>query len=309
MRLAIEFGGTNFKLGLIDNSGNVIRIDSIPLQHLIQEKNILKAILSYVNKFLGSEQIVCGGISSKGLVDHDKGMVQDDVGEGKLIENIPLRDIFSDEFSVPFIMDNDARCYAWGEWRFSRDQGINNLTVITFGTGIGCASVFNGKMLYGSDHLGGVMGGHISIDKNGPRCHCGNYGCFELYCSKNALLKQFSSHNLQLIDDDPVKLFFSQLRKNNNKIKNKIFESFIQHVSVGLTNIIHAYGPDVVVLGGGIMKSADLMIDKITHLVNEMAFTVPRGRIKIMQSKLGDTAPLLGAAFHPSLENHHEYTI
>ena len=57
MRLAIEFGGTNFKLGLIDNSGDVIRIDSMPLQHLIQEKNILKAILSYVNKFLGSEQI------------------------------------------------------------------------------------------------------------------------------------------------------------------------------------------------------------------------------------------------------------
>ena len=310
MRLAIEFGGTNFKLGLFNHSGDSIKLNSIPLQLLTSEKNILKAIISYVKTFLGSEKIVSGGISSKGLVDHHKGMVLDDVGEGKLIENIPLRDIFSDEFSVPFIMDNDARCYAWGEWKFSKDKDINNLTVITFGTGIGCASVFNGKMLYGSDHLGGVMGGHISINRNGPKCECGNYGCFELYCSKPALLDEIGSYkNIDDLDDDSVKEFFHDVRENNNKTQNEIFERFIENISQGVTNIIHAYSPDMVVLGGGIMKSADLMLEKITESINKMAFTLPRGRIKIVQSKLGDTAPLLGAAFHPSLEKDHEYYI
>ena len=309
MRLAIEFGGTNFKLGLFDNTGNIIRSEFIPLKRLIKKNTIKEAIISTIKTFVDSEQIICGGISSKGLVDHEKGMVVDDVGEGKLIENIPLRDILSNEFSAPFIMDNDARCYAWGEWKFSCTKDINSITVITFGTGIGCASIFSGNMFYGADYLSGVMGGHISINKNGPRCKCGNYGCFELYCSKEGLLRQFQSHNLVLKDEDPVKSFFDRYKKKNSETDKIIFKNFIENISIGITNIIHAYGPDIVILGGGIMNSADLMLNKINSLVNTMAFTVPRGRIKIVKSKLGDSAPLLGAAFHPALEEKNEYSI
>ena len=309
MRLAIEFGGTNFKMGLVEENGNILKQKNIPLRDLLGGGNILDHILNIIEEFIESKDIKCGGISSKGLVDHENGVVLDDVGEGKLIKNIPLGKILSKKYAVPFVMDNDARCYAWGEWRFLQEKDINNLTVVTFGTGIGCASVFDGKMLYGTDHLSGIMGGHISICKNGPKCYCGNYGCFEQYCSKNGLMRILSSKDLYLGDVDPIKLFFQRVREKHNGLENSIFEDFLKNLSIGLTNIIHAYGPDLIILGGGIMRSADLIINKITKTVDKMAFTVPKGRVKIIQSSLGDKAPLLGAAFHPKLEKINGYTI
>ncbi len=82
---------------------------------------------------------------------------------------------------------------------------------------------------------------------------------------------------------------------------NKIFNAFIRDLAIGLVNIIHTYSPEVIVLGGGIMKSADIILPPLQKHVKKMAFTVPRGRCVIKSSELGNHAPILGAAFHPKL--------
>ncbi|OUX35464.1 MAG: hypothetical protein CBE24_00030 [bacterium TMED264] len=302
MRLGLEFGGTNFKLGLMKENGYVMKLELIQAKKLFQSNNIIKEIKNKIDLFLNGKVISCGGISSKGIVDVTKGMVLDDVGEAKILSNIPLREILSSAYDVPFNIDNDARCYALGESKFGGWSKYKNMTCVTLGTGIGCASILNGNLFYGSDNLGGILGGHISINKNGPKCSCGNIGCLELYCSKIGLIRLLkNSKSEHLSKKDPVKSFFTSLNENGSS-NNKIFKDFINNLSIGLTNIINAYSPDIIVLGGGIMKSNKIIIPKIRKIIKEMAFTVPKGRCQIFSSKLGDKAPLLGAAFHPKLE-------
>ena len=303
MRLGLELGGTNFKLGLITEEGKLKKIELIKINKLFSSKDFIAEIEKRVDLFLGKEEITCGGISSKGIVDVESGMVVDDVGEAKKFSNIFLREIFSERYSVPFNIENDARCYVLGEWKFGGWGDTKNLTCVTLGTGVGCASILNGELFYGSDHLGGVLGGHISIDRNGPACACGNIGCLEMFCSKNGLKRIFRLSKSKFLDqEDPVKSFFSHIRENNSG-ENKIFNNFINNLAIGLTNIIHVYSPDKLILGGGIMNSSEIILPRVKKKVDEMAFTIPRGRCQILSSKLGNHAPLLGAAFHPKLEN------
>ena len=303
MRLGLELGGTNFKLGLINEEAIVERIQVLKSDEFFSAKNLLKSLEKKVDLFLGNRKVTRVGISAKGIVDVEKGMIVDDVGEAKFFSNILLRDFFSKKFNVPSNIDNDARCYALGEWKFGDWGDSKNLTCITLGTGVGCASILNGELFYGSDHLGGVLGGHISINRNGPQCPCGNIGCLEMFCSKNGLSRIFKKSNSRFANHkDPVKSFFSHISEKK-LTENKIFNDFINNLSIGLTNIIHAYSPDILILGGGIMNSSEIILPKLKKKVDKMAFTYPKGRCKIFSSKLGNHAPLLGATFHPNLEN------
>ena len=131
---------------------------------------------------------------------------------------------------------------------------------MTLGTGVGCALIHNGEIYYGSDPLGGILGGHISINKDGPKCICGNRGCLELYCSQTGLLRIFERTIPSILsNDDPIKSFFNIVRQGE-MFYNKIFNAFINDLAIGLVNIIHTYSPEVIVLGGGIMKSADIIL-------------------------------------------------
>ena len=302
MRLGIEFGGTHIKVGMVSENGTVIRDDIKKLRDFSESDNLVHDLKEYVNNFISNDSIDKGGISSKGLVDTNKGQVIDDVGAGKRLMGIPLCEIFSNQYNVPFQMENDARCYAWGEYKFGLGKETKVFCCMTLGTGVGCALIHNGNLYYGSDPLGGILGGHISIDKNGPKCDCGNKGCLELYCSQTGLLRIFKNTLPSLLsDEDPIISFFQSVN-NGDLIHDKIFNDFIHDLAIGLVNIIHTYSPEVIVLGGGIMNSANKILPPLRELVNKMAFTVPRGRCIIKASQLGNHAPILGAAFHPQLE-------
>ena len=301
MRIGIEFGGTHIKMGIVSDDGIVVRYNEKKLANLTDSEGIVQSLKQAVFDFIGDENIEKGGISAKGLVDTDKGQVIDDVGAGRLLIGVPLCEIFSKKYNVPFQMDNDARCYAWGEWKFGHGKGTKVFTCMTLGTGVGCALIHNGEIYYGSDPLGGILGGHLSINKDGPECNCGNKGCLELYCSQTGLLRIFERTIPSILsNDDPIKSFFNMVRQGE-MFYNKIFNAFINDLAIGLVNIIHTYSPEVIVLGGGILKSADIILPPLQKYVNKMAFTVPRGRCVIKSSELGNHAPILGAAFHPKL--------
>ena len=95
---------------------------------------------------------------------------------------------------------------------------------------------------------------------------------------------------------DPVKSFFESIRQGNSKGK-KVLDEFLNNLAIGIVNVIHAYGPDIVVLGGGVMKSDDIIIPRISKIISKRAWTVPRGKVCIVKSKLGNRAAALGAAF------------
>lgn len=303
MRLAMDIGGTNLKLGLINDQGTVEKHEMHRMEDILSHSNFIEALTLYLNKFVGQNKITCGGVSSKGFIDSANGEVIDDVGLGKELRGFSICQILSDKYDAPFSIENDAKCYAWGEYKFGIGKKYKTFCCITLGTGIGCAYVDSGNLFSGGYPWGGVLGGHISIDRNGPTCDCGNIGCFEMYCSKNGILRILGeSMPSMLASPDPVISFFSSVRDGNINSK-EIFNDFLCNLATGLVTIINLYSPNAIILGGGIMNSSDIFLNKLKELVSERAFIVSGIECSIEKATLGNYAPLLGAAFLPKMEN------
>lgn len=297
MRLGIDFGGTNLKVGVFSDDGEEKFFKEGLIKDIRNTDDLLQDILGYAKHIVGDYNLTQGGLAVKGLVNKETGILESDIGLANEFSGINLKNTFGDFFNIPFLIENDARSYAWGEWLYGAGRNSKVMSCLTLGTGFGSALVKDGKPYEGSDSLGGILGGHISIDKNGPECACGNRGCLELYCSATALKERILNEIPGLSkESDPVKVYFENIRRKKNG-SEKVLDDFLDDLAIGIVNVVHAYGPEIVVLGGGVMKSDDIIIPRINKIVSKRAWTVPRGKVSIVKSKLGNRAATLGAAF------------
>jgi predicted NBD/HSP70 family sugar kinase len=133
-------------------------------------------------------------------------------------------------------------------------------------------------------------------------CPCGNKGCLELYCSATALHTRVRNLHPELAaaGGDPLAKFFTCAGRGDAAYL-PLFRSIVSDLAIGIVNVIHAYGPDVVVIGGGVMQSAEVILPPLTEAVHRMAWTVPRKKVRIRAAILGNMAAALGVAFHPTL--------
>jgi glucokinase len=297
MRFGMDYGGTNIKAGVFDESGKPLKFVEKKLVEFSASGNLLENLISHAKIVIEDIKIKSGGFAIKGLINTETGVLENDIGAGQMLAGINLKKAFADELGFPFTVENDARAYAWGEYKFGAGKGSKALVCMTLGTGYGCSLIADGKPYCGSDSSGGLLGGHISIDKNGPECSCGNKGCLELYCSATALNAKVKKVHSSLKDfEDVLPKFFNCVKLGEEEFLNT-FNEFIDDLSIGIVNAIHAYGPDVVVLGGGVMNSADVILPPLTKLVHQRAWTVPKNKIEIKKSLLGNNAAAIGVAF------------
>ena len=299
MRLGIDFGGTHVKFGIFEEDGHEIAFQQVKLADLNRGDRLLENLVEAARNFIGKYPVEKGGLAVKGLVDPQTGIWHRDIGEVQFFPGRDLRSLFREKFGFPFAVDNDARAYAWGEWLFGAGRGSNPFVCMTLGTGIGSALIVDSRPYQGADPAGGLLGGHISIDRNGPVCACGSRGCLESYCSATAFMQCIIDAHPELSGTDEIlPRFFDEVRNGNMKYSQTL-AVFQSNLALGIVNIIHAYGPQVVVIGGGVMNSADLILPELIKAVQKMAWTFPRGNVKIRSDVLGNRAAALGIAFHP----------
>ena len=299
-RFGMDYGGTNVKAGVFGEDGTALVFREQPLADVASGGALLENLLALARDVARGYPLEGGGLAIKGLVNSERGVVEEDVGAGSWLAGIDLRAAFSRALGAPWVIENDARSYAWGEWMFGAGRGAQTMVCMTLGTGVGCSVVAGGRPYRGGSQFGALLGGHLSIDRNGPPCPCGNRGCLELYCSATALHQQvLDGHpDIRRATADPLAEFFEQVRQGNRQYR-ATFEKFIDNLALGVVNVILAYGPDVVVLGGGVMKSADVILPPLVEQVHRMAWTVPRGSVRIQAARLDNRAAALGVAFFP----------
>ena len=295
MRIGIDFGGTNLKVGVFSDNAEVLAFDEILFKEVHQKYGIEKGLINTLHTYFSKYKISSGGLAIKGLVERATGKLINDVGIANEFAGTNLKELLEKEFNIPFLIENDARAYTYGEYKFGAGQGYDSIVVMTLGTGLGCSAVINKELYYSSDPLSGVLGGHISIDRNGPECPCGNKGCLELYCSATAFAKQVKSKHPELTnEEDVLPVFFNGI---DNKGYQETLNEFQENLAIGIVNVIHAYGPEAVILGGGVMKSHKVIIPGVQKNVDKRAWTYPKGKVKVLPSKLGNKAAALGVAF------------
>jgi len=304
MVIAIDIGGTFVKIGIVKNAEVVEKISLKSHPKEAFQKTII-AIEQTINNLLikhaySQNDIEGIGVGFPGLVDsiemkvlstnkkYDDAIDFDFVNWGK------------SAFNTPLFLENDARVALLGEWQYGAGKGIDNIVMVTFGTGIGSATLLDGKLLKGKHFQAGNLGGHFTVSVNGFECTCGNLGCVEAEAStwKLAdLLRSDPRYADSLIQGN--QLDFESLFKyaaEGGELSRTVRDHCLDVWAAGIINQIHAYDPELIILGGGIMKSADVIIPFIKNKVEKHAWT-PWGNVKIIQSRIPNRSALLGAYY------------
>ena len=303
--LALDLGGTNIKLALIRND-SIIKQVALPALSKTGLRPRLDVIKNAVNKILNEFDTLTGkihgvGVAFPGLVDvHSKKVISTNAKYDDAL-SIDLVQWINDHWELPMVIDNDARMALRGEWQYGAGKGVDNLVMITLGTGVGGATLINGEILYGKHYQAGCLGGHFTINFQGITCTCGNIGCVESEASGwrlPGLVKDFhgfESSSLSQESELNFEVLFKYARQND-VTANEVLNYCLDVWSAGIISMIHAYDPEMVIISGGIMQSGDMIIPKIQEKVNQNAWT-PWGNVRVLPARFINEAVLLGANY------------
>ena len=227
--------------------------------------------------------------------------------------NLPGWDGFSPKppleemFRVPVWVANDTTLAAVGERAYGAAKGMDNLVYMTVGTGIGGGIILDGKPLMGAGGFAGEIG-HMSIDRNGPVCNCGNVGCLEALVSgtaiANSALRRLERGESSIISE-MVKGDLSRVQAEmvmeaaaqGDPMAREVVDRFAEDLGLGIVNLLHIFDPQVVVLGGGVCRDLPQFRPALEAAIRRNVMAHLKERFSLVQSTLGDDASLLGAAY------------
>lgn len=303
--IGVDIGGTTVKLGLFDESANVIDKWEIPT---VKDNNgeqivpdVAKAILAKLDeKSIPKAQVVGIGVGAPGAVDEDGVMTGGAVNLGWPVFN--LRDTLKAATGgIPVKAANDANVAAFGEMWQGGGKGYSDMVAVTLGTGVGGGIIVNGKILTGSTGAGGEIG-HIHIeDDETDVCGCGHCGCLEQYASATGIVRLANRRLAK--DDEPSVLRGAELSakavfdavKAGDKVAIEIAEKFGYYLGKGLAAVANVVNPQVFVIGGGVSKAGDVLIPFIEPNFQKYVFP-PCRHAKFALAELGNDAGIFGAA-------------
>jgi len=300
--IAADLGGTKVKLGIVID-GKIAQQTSIPAMSGEGLSRRLPDIAAEIDRLLGAlglDRQRCDviGLTFPGLVDPTANRVRATYGKWDDAAGIDLNAWANARFSLPLVMENDTRLALLGEWRAGAGIGCDNIVLVTLGTGLGTSAIVEGILLTGVHGQAGVLGGHFTTNRQGARCTCGNIGCAEAEASTWALARIAANHPefgvsaLRARDGIDYSALF-ELARQGDSCALALKTHAIAVWSQMIVNLIHAYDPERIILGGGITAGADDFFDDLKATILSLAHT-PWGQVEIVIGDLGASAALLG---------------
>lgn len=304
--VSIDIGGTNTKIGLVDQSGRI----HDKRQFSTWEGNSKNAF--FKNLFSNIEQTIPDGnfTNIKGIGIDAPSCIPDQ-GVIKAAANLPIKgevqivDLLAHKFKVPVYLCNDANAAALGEGKFGNAKGMKNFVVVTLGTGLGAGIIVNGEVLTGQSGLSGEMG-HITAVRDGRQCGCGKKGCLETYTSARGIKRNFlaqlaHSNGDSILDNLPIneltakKIGIAAKKGDVNAIK--AFEQGAKILGQHLADFVHLFEPEVIILAGGVAEVGPILFTPTINSLFENLLPNYIDNIKVLPSALGENeAALLGAS-------------
>ncbi|TYQ15150.1 UNVERIFIED_CONTAM: glucokinase [Acetivibrio alkalicellulosi] len=309
-RVGIDLGGTNIAAGVVRDDGVIMCKDSVPTQRERTYREIIKDMATLTMEVVkksgvGIENIKSIGVGSPGTPDCKDGVI---VYNNNLnFRNVPIRAIMQEYIDLPVYVDNDANCAALAESVAGAAKGTGSSVTITLGTGIGSGIIIDGKAYSGFNCAGAELG-HTVIIYDGEQCTCGRKGCWEVYASATALIRQTKRAAEQnpdsainsLVEGDMSKIDAKtafDAAKMGDQIGQNVVNQYIRYIGEGIINVINIFMPEVLVIGGGVCKEGEFLLKPLRDIVKEGVYSkeeIPQTQIKTAQ--MGNDAGIVGAA-------------
>jgi len=310
--LGIDIGGTNLVVGSVAEDGTrIVATASEPTQAEAGAKDVLERLVGLAERAIAATrkeipgaEILGVGVGAPGPLDTKRGIVLLSPNLGWV--NLPLRQIIHDRLGLPATLDNDANCAVLGEWWVGAARGARNAIGITIGTGIGGGLILDGKLYHGASDVAGEIG-HTTIDTEGRRCKCGNYGCLEAYASgPNIALRAVEeiaagavSRLPSLVGGDLSKVTAQtvyQAAQDGDDLALEVVNDTARFLGVGIGNLLNVFNPEAVVVCGGVTLAGDHLFVPLRREVARRAFKPAVTACRIVPGELAGTAGVYGAA-------------
>lgn len=307
-QVGVDLGGTTFTVALVDRRGQIeAKSEHDTLAHQGAESvmdriaDAIRALLDTAN--VRVDELSGIGLGIPGLHDREQGVCV--YAANLQWRNVPVRDRFQAQFDVPVTIENDVRCAALGEQHFGAGRGVDDMVLVTLGTGVGGAVIMGGKLQRGGGGFAGEVG-HQTIDPDGLLCSCGNHGCLEAYAGAIGIVKRAraaygrrpSEHLQEVAGKDLEHLspkHLSEAAHDGDEIAQWILAETGRYLGIGLGNVVSLLNPERIVIGGGVARAGELILAPVRE---EIARRVPIGMdtAEVVLAELGPAAGVIGAS-------------
>jgi glucokinase len=308
--LGIDLGGTKVMAAVFDAEGNIVSRARAKTQAWRDDEMVFQTVAQTAEQAIESAGIThqhlrALGIGAPGPLDPDTGTIIESAN--MKLRNFPLGLRLTEAFGCPAIVDNDVNAGTYGEYCAGAGRGARHVLGVFVGTGIGGGIIADGALYHGFSKNAGEIG-HLIIDVNGPRCGCGNRGCMEALASRTAMtrdlrkaikrgdktvLKDKLKQDTDLVSSGDL----GKAYRAGDKPVVKVLNRAAQMIGIGVGSLVNLLSPEIVVLGGGVVEAMeDDFIERIDHVVRDVAFNFMTRGLKVVRATLGDDAGVTGAA-------------
>jgi glucokinase len=310
--IGCDLGGTNLRAAIVDvENGSVLHQLSIPTLAREGHESVMKRMADLFLQVIQSAEMknddIGGiGIGMPGVLDLEKGETLFLPNLPGTWPHVPLQATIEKLTGLPTRLLNDVRSITNGEWRFGAGRGVDTVAVFAIGTGVGGGLIVNGQLHLGIGGTGGELG-HTTIDFNGPRCGCGNYGCLEAYASgpaiaamgMKAVAQGLTTRLGELCEYDLNRItpkLIADAALEGDEVAKDIYKSAGFALGIAAANMCVTLGPRRIVISGGVSQAGDLLLEPIRHTLRERVHVMPVEQVEVVRSHLGDNAGVIGVA-------------
>lgn len=305
--LGIDLGGTNIAVGLVDENGKIVYQDSTPTLASRPGEEIVKDMCTLCEKVVKEsghtmDEVASIGVGCPGTVDNRNGVIA--YANNIRMENFPMRKLIQSHIDKPVNLENDANAAAYGEY-IANGNGVDDYIFITLGTGVGGGIIINKKIYRGFNCAGAELG-HITLMVDGEQCSCGKKGCWEAYASVTALIRQTGA----AIEKNPESLMAKiaerdgkvsgrtafEAAKQGDKAALDVVAMYEKYIAEGLVSILNIFQPEKLVIGGGISREGDYLLNPVKALVDKDDYNKHMPKTDIEIASLFNDAGIIGAA-------------
>ena len=302
--IAVDFGGTSIKIAVTQGERILKKASPLPTAAYRSPEEIMTAMCQTMQELLREyPHAAAVGLGMPGWVDFYRGVLYQLTNVPVWDHEVPVREVISQELGLPVVLDNDANCMAYAEWKLGAGRGLSNLVCLTLGTGIGGGIIIHDRLLRGRTVSCAELG-QTSIAFNGRVGPFGNRGAIEEYIGNNEFaadaVQAYAKAGITKSKADCAPHLLEAAARTGDSIALQLYSDFADKLSILIMNLMYALVPEGIIIGGGVAQAGDLLYTPLHASLKQQLFPVHYQALNILPAHFGPDAGLIGAGLMAS---------